>query len=275
MDGKWIKVDNGEMFVRLTGIDGFDRNRPTILLVHGLGESGACFAEALDWFGECNIVIPDLLGFGHSRAASNGDHSTIAQAKRVLQLIERLNPHDVYLIGHSWGGDVGTLVCSMNSRSIKAYFNVEGDLHHDNIIVSRAASNAFKSLDTDGFERCLWEEGFKDLVLGWNHPAALRYFASVRLCDPVVFGKTASEIIEQCDKADNNGIVEWGRIFAALPIPSIYCWGTKSLDESSSSIDFLNKRNIEHKSFKGASHWVMQDAATEFYRFVRSRVVVW
>lgn len=274
MNGKWIRVDGGEMFVRFLLQENNDKASPTILFVHGLGESGACFAEAVQWLKNYNLIIPDLLGFGHSAASADGDHSTIAQAKRIVQLLEHLDLKRVALIGHSWGGAVGTIVCSLAGDIIQHYLNVEGDLHLDNVAISYFASKVFRLHDQNFFREWLWEKGFKDMILSWCSPAAIRYFSSVRLCVPQVFGETSEEIAGRCQTADLEGIIEWGHLFASLPLPKVYCWGTKSLPDDSFVIKFLEKNGIEHKSFEGASHWLMQDKAAEFYQFVQSRVAM-
>lgn len=239
MEGKWISVDNGEIFVRVTSQEKQLKEKNTILLLHGLGESGACFAEALDWLKEYKLVIPDLLGYGHSRASSDGDYSTLAQAKRIAQIIHTLELENIILIGHSWGGDVGTQLCLREGGTIDFFFNIEGDLHTDNVIMSTEAALAFKEKNKEEFQRWLWHDEFNNMTLKWDFPAAIRYFASVRLCNPDVFGKTVMEINGQHMEADNEGVLDWGHTFSGLTIPKVYCWGTKSLKEDSAVISFL------------------------------------
>ncbi|MBW2466854.1 MAG: alpha/beta hydrolase [Deltaproteobacteria bacterium] len=269
MTGQYIQIDSGEIFVRMPDRERFDKDKPTFVFIHGLGESGACFAEAAKRMPDVNIIIPDLPGYGHSRAAENNDHSTEAQAKRVLQLINILQLDKITLVGHSWGGDVGTLICKMGGDLITRYFCVEGDLHLDNVFISQVSSQAYRKLVAQEFEKWLHSEKFSEFVLGWNIPAAKNYLSSVRLCNPEVFGETATEIMKMCKTATPDGILEWGHIFAELPVQKTYCWGGRSIQTDSPVIRFLDRNNIVNRCFADSTHWIMNDEPEEFFRYIR------
>ena len=69
-----IEVDGGQMYYRYND---FDASRPTVLFIHGIGESGFCFLEAFQapLLSDFNIVVPDLLGFGRSSPAADQDYT--------------------------------------------------------------------------------------------------------------------------------------------------------------------------------------------------------
>ena len=56
--------------VKLLGNEIFVRHRikyggePTVLFIHGIGESGRSFFDAFGLPQSYNIIVPDLLGFG-------------------------------------------------------------------------------------------------------------------------------------------------------------------------------------------------------------------
>ena len=62
-----IDVPGGTLFYRYTEIDS---KKPTLLCIHGLGDSGLVFLEAFYEANlrEFNIVVPDLLGYGKSKS---------------------------------------------------------------------------------------------------------------------------------------------------------------------------------------------------------------
>jgi pimeloyl-ACP methyl ester carboxylesterase len=179
----------------------------------------------------------------------------------------------VTLVGHSWGSDVGTLVCTLGGDIISRYISVEGDLHVDNIFISQIVSQAYHTMTANDFRDWLWHRGFPEYVLGWNFPAALRYLSSVKSCVPRVFGDTAAEIVQQCETADKDGILSWGHAFAELSVPRIYCWGSLSIQKDSQVIKFLDNNIIEHKCFADATHWVMEDKPGPFYTFLKNRIL--
>ncbi len=105
MEETVIYFDDGWFFVRHARLH---RNLPVILFIHGLGESGMSFNEAfespdLEGFG---IVVPDLLGYGRSTQAFDGDYRIAAQTRRLWRLADNLGIDSFSIIGHSMGGDI-------------------------------------------------------------------------------------------------------------------------------------------------------------------------
>lgn len=100
--GRWVRVDDAELYIREWGRPG----APTVLLTHGTGAwSGTWFAlpdtlAAAGW----RVVAVDLPPFGLSTTSDAGvaDYTRRAQATRILQLVERLGA-PVTLVGHSFG----------------------------------------------------------------------------------------------------------------------------------------------------------------------------
>jgi pimeloyl-ACP methyl ester carboxylesterase len=89
-----------DMHVRVSG------QGPTLLFVHGLGCSGAFWADVVVRFeGSFTCVAVDLQGFGESPAL--GDSMSIADwASRLEGLLDGLAAGPAVVIGHSLGGMV-------------------------------------------------------------------------------------------------------------------------------------------------------------------------
>ena len=95
-------------------------NTPTVLLVHGLGQSGY-----QDWWevihaleGSYNVFALDLPGFGRSNT-SNGELSPARYAGVLDWVITKLDLRDINLVGHSYGAAVVLYYAGTYSERIK------------------------------------------------------------------------------------------------------------------------------------------------------------
>ena len=264
----WLEIEGDNLYCLSTPIAD---SQETLVLIHGLGESHVCFADAIDWLPNYNLVMFDLCGYGYSQASAIS-HRTEDQAKRILKALELLGVNECFLLGHSWGGDIATLVCDFATKGvIQGFINVEGGLHEENIILSQIITEKKTTLDNASFSSWVRGEGFaKCFTLRWHHSAGVRYLSSVRRCDPLVLGETASEIYEQHKTIDSRGVVSWGQIYENLSIPKVYFWGTKSLEGCERAVTFI--LTLDNVSFEGANHWVFNEPSV-FYNEVDKFIV--
>ena len=261
-----FQTEDGWLFVRHNELD---RPRPFLLFVHGLGESGMCFNEAFESgeMLEYNLVVPDMMGYGRSSRAGNGDYSMDSQILRLWRLMDVLEIGSFYIIGHSLGGDIGTFMAASDSKKrIKGFVNIEGDLTpHDiffsNKVVSAAEGGNFaKWFDTDFKE---------DLVLkGWGGrwPSCRRYYASLQFARPEAFLANAKEIYQKNQALPGRRECLTGLTYAGLKIPKVLCWGSESLAKG--TLEFLESASLLHRKFEPAFHWPMIDQAERFYSFL-------
>ncbi|MHA6764317.1 alpha/beta fold hydrolase [Streptacidiphilus sp. PAMC 29251] len=79
---------------------------PAVLLIHGIGDSSATWAEVIPGLARKHTVIaPDLLGHGDSDKP-RADYSVAAYANGVRDLLGVLGIERATLVGHSLGGGV-------------------------------------------------------------------------------------------------------------------------------------------------------------------------
>lgn len=81
-----------------------DRRKPTIILLHGLTDSGLCWthvAQALEQ--DYAVVMPDARGHGQSDGVASGFSNEVL-ADDVVGLIQELQLEKPILLGHSMGG---------------------------------------------------------------------------------------------------------------------------------------------------------------------------
>lgn len=250
-----------------------DTAKETIIFLHGLGESHLCFADAFDHLPEYNLIMFDLCGFGYSPAAESGKHDSYRQALRVLDAIKGCGIESCILIGHSWGGDVGTLLCSIdNGHTVRQFINVEGGVHVENILLSKIITKKYQEYNVSDFNLWVTGAGFAEqFCLQWGHSAGVKYLSSVRRCTPVVLGETAQEIYLQHQTQDSRGVVEWGRVYENLSLPTVYLWGENSLAGCERAQGFI--RSINNISFPNANHWLQNDPQP-FYKVIKRLITV-
>jgi pimeloyl-ACP methyl ester carboxylesterase len=264
LDEAITKVTGGQMYYRHNG---FDPSRPTVLFIHGIGESGLCFLEAfhdprLDSY---NIIIPDLIGFGKSSAAEGNNYTFSQQILRLDDLLDELGVSELNLVGHSMGGIIGTLYCDHHSDNIQAFVNIEGDLTSDSRFVVESALRS----DTEGrFEKWLRDEFTQEQVVSICHqwPSTVRYLASLNMCRSEAFLGSAYEIDRLIEPLPQSNTAIIGETYLNLKIPRVFCWGTESLSDIAR--EFLDSSKLNNKGFPRAFHWVMLDQTEQFYDFL-------
>ena len=244
----------------------------SLLFIHGLGESSLCFLDALahPFLQKYDVVIPDLLGFGRSSRAEGADYSFKAQIARLAALLDILKIDQVHVIGHSMGGDLGTLFCKKYSNRAISLVNVEGDLTTADRFITDEALRA----EREGrFEDWLRNDFAEITVTEWAQkwPSCVRYLPSLQLCSPAAFLASAKQIFKYNSSiGDDHETGKIGLKYRCLELPKVFCSGAGL---SASSKRFLTRNNLAHRHFPEAFHWVMLDSPRRFYRWLAKFVV--
>lgn len=265
MEESSFKLQNELIYVRHNLISG---DRPTLLMIHGLGDSGLAFSDVFDdtRFDDFNILVPDLIGYGRSSVGAGGDYSLDAQVERLWELIKRVGTSRLFLVGHSLGGDLATLLCvSDRDRTIERFVNVEGNVTQFDLFISgKAAAAARQGWFAEWFRDFADSTVYRDW--GSRQESCRRYYASLRFCRADAFIANARECYERNTALDGKYRSEIGRLYSSLSIPRVFCFGSESL--SPETAQFLEERGLERREFEGAFHWVMVDKSEEFYSFL-------
>lgn len=94
-------------------------NKPSVVLLHGLMTSGACWTHlARELEADYDVIMPDARGHGNSNAPDQG-YCYDNLATDVLSLIEALELATPVLLGHSMGGMTAAVVASRNPKRLR------------------------------------------------------------------------------------------------------------------------------------------------------------
>ena len=246
-----------------------------MLFVHGLGDSSLAFDEAFHR-NECasfDLVAPDLPGHGSSPAARDGLYTLEALASHLAALIEAMDLRQLTVVGHSLGGDVTTVLASRDrSGRIDRIVSVEGTLTPADMFIcnraTEAAEGGFEAFETWFHQRFCQETVFENWAVQGD--AGRRYYASLRFCDPEAFLACAAELVLRNRDEDTRGLSGIGALYANLPVQKCFVYGTKSLPAKSANL--VSELKLEHHALP-AGHWVMIDAAPEFYPLLQRLIL--
>jgi len=236
-----------------------DPDKPTIVFLHGLGETGYCFAEAFraPELAGANLIAPDLIGFGHATPAADGDYAFARQIERLTTVLDAIGIDRFSLVGHSMGGDLATLMCDQDQTGRIAHLvNIEGNLtEKDQFLTNLVLENEARFPD--------WcPEGIVAAVIGHDtRPSIQRYVEALHLSQPEAILATAREIATHNVPLGEQGDA-MGRRFASLKLPKMYCHGDTFPDKSRA---FLEQSGSDFVRFSASGHWVMIDRADVFY----------
>jgi len=270
MQETYLKLKDEHIYIRHNGIK---PDRKSILIVHGLGDSGLSYEDIFQYreFDDWNIVIPDLIGYGRSSGSSKADgYSYKAHLDRLWRLIKKNQLNDIVLIGHSMGGDLTTLLCQADSDGIiRKYVNIEGDVTQYDLFISRKAVEADNE---NRFQEWFDIELLQEMIFkqSGQFRSSQLYYASLNFCHRDAFLENARELVQRNTNLPGQYKSEIGQIYCSLPVPRIFCYGSLSLSDR--TLAFLNENNMETMKFQGAGHSPMVDKAEEFYAFLHKYI---
>jgi len=106
MQKKYIHINGLDIFYRELG----DPKLQDLILIHGWSTTGIIWEEIAKQLSDnFHIIIPDNRGNGKSNIPINGYHLK-DYAKDIYLITKKLNLKSPIFVGHSWGGNIGTLM---------------------------------------------------------------------------------------------------------------------------------------------------------------------
>jgi len=269
-----------ERYVEIGGVMHFLRHselragRRSLVFVHGLGESGLSFVEAFEHLHglDCNLIVPDCAGYGRSAGAAQGDYAFVTQVARLRMLAAGLGLDRLVLVGHSLGGMLATLWAGEAESGVEGVVNIEGNLSPEDATFSRLGVEAFEEFGGDWTRWREWYLGkfLEEHVLAahGDTSSGRRYYASLCFSRPEAFLANAREILERTQIVPGAAESAMAGAYAALPMPTCYCWGTETLSGATQRL--LSQHGLAQQAFKGVGHWPMVDDPHAFYAWLHA-----
>lgn len=121
--------------------------KETVLYLHGLGCSKSDFlgSTEIESLQAHTLVAFDFPGHGNSSYTKKLGMDDLVEITNLFT--EKVNLHDIVLIGHSLGGLVALLFSEKYTGKVKAFINVEGNLKDEDCFFSRQVA----AVDFDTF----------------------------------------------------------------------------------------------------------------------------
>jgi len=114
-----IQINENEIYY--ISSDEIDNSKPTLLLLHGAGQSHLTWkyqVESLSSLNDFNFLIPDLTGHGKSKG--EGLKSVSEYTEFAKKLIDELGLKEVIFVGHSMGGAIAQVLTLDHPEYLKA-----------------------------------------------------------------------------------------------------------------------------------------------------------
>jgi pimeloyl-ACP methyl ester carboxylesterase len=119
-----FEIEGAEMAVRLAG----DREKPALLLMHGLPNSSKYFRNVIGPLSQdCFVIAPDLPGFGGSEPVDEPTFSRFADMIEVL--LSRLGTGSFHLYVHDFGANVALHLATRAPRRIRSLIIQNANAH--------------------------------------------------------------------------------------------------------------------------------------------------
>lgn len=112
-----IEVDGMKVYYKDTG----PKDAPVLLLLHGFGSSLQTWDDwSVDLESKYRVIRLDLPGFGLTGASPISDYSEEKDLAFLTHFADKLEIHNLSVIGHSMGGKMAWSLAASNPERIKA-----------------------------------------------------------------------------------------------------------------------------------------------------------
>ena len=232
-------------------------DRPTLVFLHGLGESGLCFEPLLhdETLAAWPRLAIDLHGYGRTEPA----RSPLGLEEHARALLALLRDRHCILIGHSMGGVVATFLAPLLGAAVTGFVNIEGNISAADCTYSALISAQERGAFCDrGFVRLcrtVAADGASDPALSW-------YARSLPLAEPAQLYRNATELVTLSTGES------LAAQMAAIDADKIYLLGSPR-GTGARSRELLDSAGIAWSAIADAGHWPFIDQTAACAREIK------
>ncbi len=261
-DAKQIPVSGGTQYVR-TGGQG-----PTVVLLHGFGDSGDMWAPLAELLAKDHaLIVPDLRGMGLS-SHPDGGYTKVEQARDLARILDSLHVTTVDLVTHDIGNMVGYAFAALYPDRVVKWVAMDAPLpgigNWDAQLTNPKTWHFnFRGPDVErlvaGRERILLDRFYNELSA---NPAAIdedtRDHYAKLLAMPEAFHDAFSgqfAAFEQDAEDNKRFLAERGKLkMPVLAIGGDHSYGASLAGEISAAAS-----NVQSKVIINSGHWIMEE----------------
>lgn len=226
-----------------------------LFMIHGLGCSGESFRSIREYpfFSRYTVVVPDLPGFGKSTfdekfSCTLQDHAAVCR-----ELIGEFGPRRVHVVGHSMGGAIGVLLCTLLGEQSASFVNVEGNLVAADCGVSRKTM----SMPFENFRETLLLE-LQMMAEATGEKGIRLWAAMTEQASPVAYDRSAGSLVKW---SDSGALLA---NFIALTCPKVYVYGERNAGLKA----LAGIASIPSRAIPRCGHFPMNDNPDSFYEYL-------
>lgn len=156
--GEFVTLDRLRIHVRRSFSEG-----PTLVMLHGLSDSGACWRRvASQFWPQIDLIAVDLRGHGLSDAPESG-YAGSDFAQDVVGVLDSLRCSRVSLIGHSLGAETATQVARIRPDLVESVV-LEDPPWSDAWVLGTASERALRAAEWARDLQALQESSFESIL---------------------------------------------------------------------------------------------------------------
>ena len=192
-----------------------------------------------------------MVGFGNSEKKLDFNYDLLDQVLIIDRLLDHLKIKKTIIVGHSFGGMIGTKLLENRKLDVSAFINLEGNLCLDDCGESINVANM------NYLDFLPYYDSLKSRLLNSKTFAETFRGGSLDLIPPKVFFKTSQTIVKW---SKNNKLNE---IFENTTIPKLLIRGDKSNFKS-----YPQNVKITHSSIAGGTHFMILERPNQTYEAI-------
>ena len=257
-----IPVPGATIHVRVGG------SGPTVLLLHGFGDTGDMWAPlAARLVANHRVIVPDLRGMGFSSHPETG-YDKKSEAKDIAAVLDSLKVDGpVALVTHDIGNMVGYAFAAQYRDRVSRWAVMDAPLpglgHWDDVIVKDQHTWHFDFFGPDeerlvkGRERIYLDRFYNELSADPRHidEATRQHYTALYSRPNAIHDAFSQFAAFRQDGVDNRAFLAEGK----LTIPVLAIGGEKSFGAGFADEIRAAASNVEGLSIANSGHWLMEE----------------